>query len=476
MRNILKGGLRSLIPKREVKDADEALEYLEAEEAGEEEVEEEEVESDEEVEDLAEEAGEEDSRLPGKRVSVVEEEEEGSEEVKEEEEPEAVEEEEDGGKEEVEEETKVEQEEEKLPVPKKPLVTPLTISKKIKLKKTAKETVVVSARKSKMEAGGKTSVVVSKKSKKAEVGVKESLGEATEKIAAKKPAEALWDRHEEDVQHVAIVDIKVNPNQPRRKFDPADMAELTSSIEQHGILQPLVLRRKGKSFELIAGERRLRAAKELGWDMVPCVVRKNVSSGASHLELSLIENIQREDLNPIEEAMAYRQLNEEYGMTHEEVGQRVGRSRVGITNTIRVLQLPAEIQQGLVDDKISSGHARAILMIPDDEKQIRFYRHLVEEGLTVRKAETRARRIQRAMDIDDPMRHKRKGKSAYEIKSSGLLEDRYGFNAKVKFDENMNRYEVLFKCHSKEEIDQLVDRLMGKEELAEGVDRDVIED
>lgn len=448
MRNILKGGLRSLIPKREVKDADEALEYLEAEEAG-----------------------EEDSRLPGKRVSVVEEEEEGSEEVKEEE-AEEVEEE----AEEVEEETKVEEEEEKLPVPKKPLVTPLTISKKIKLKETAKETVVVSARKSKTKAGGKTAVVVSKKSKKAEVGVKESLGEATEKIAAKKSAEALWDRHEEDVQHVVITDIKVNPNQPRRKFDPADMAELTSSIEQHGILQPLVLRRKGKSFELIAGERRLRAAKELGWDMVPCVVRKNVSSGASHLELSLIENIQREDLNPIEEAMAYRQLNEEYGMTHEEVGQRVGRSRVGITNTIRVLQLPAEIQQGLVDNKISSGHARAILMIPDDEKQIRFYRHLVEEGLTVRKAETRARRIQRAMDIDDPMRHKRKGKSAYEIKSSGLLEDRYGFDAKVKFDENMNRYEVLFKCHSKEEIDQLFARLMGKEELAEGVDKDVIED
>ena len=429
MRNVLKGGLRSLIPKREVKDADEALEYLEEEEAVEEEAEEEESE---------------DSRLPGKRVSVEEESEEEDEEESE--------------------------EEVELPAPKKSLVTPLTISKKKEEEKIVKETVVASARK-----GEKKAVVGVKESKKANPKVKESLGEATEKTVSKKASEVSWDRHEEDVRHVVIADIKVNPNQPRRKFDPADMAELTSSIEQHGILQPLVLRRKGKDFELIAGERRLRAAKELAWDMVPCVVRKNVSSGASHLELALIENIQRQDLNPIEEAMAYRQLNEEYGMTHEEVGQRVGRSRVGITNTIRVLQLPDEIQRGLVDNKITAGHARAILMIPDDEKQIRFYRHLVEEGLTVRKAETRARRIQRAMDIDDPMRHKRKGKSAYEIKSSGLLEDRYGFDAKVKFDENMNRYEVLFKCHSKEEIDHLVGRLMGKEELADGVDKDVIE-
>ncbi len=442
MRNILKGGLRSLIPKREIKDADDVLEYIdEEEEAIEEEAEVEEEDNDEEVE--------EDSRLPGKRVSVVEEEE--GEEPQEEESEEM---------EEVEEEVEAEPEEEKVSAPKKPLVTPLTISKKIKQKKTSKETVVASV----------------KKSKKVEPKKKESLGEATEKIATKKIEETLWDRHEEEVRHVAIGDIKVNPNQPRRKFDPADMAELTSSIEQHGILQPLVLRRKGKNFELIAGERRLRAATGLGWDMVPCVVRKDVSSGASHLELALIENIQREDLNTIEEAMAYRQLNEEYGMTHEEIGQRVGRSRVGITNTIRVLQLPAEIQRGVVDNKISAGHARAILMIPDEEKQIRFYRHLVEEGLTVRKAETRARRIQRAMDIDDPMRHKRKGKTAYEIKRSGLLEDRYGFNAKVKFDEEKNMYEIRFRCHSKEEIDQLVGRLMGEEELAEGVDKDIIED
>jgi len=254
------------------------------------------------------------------------------------------------------------------------------------------------------------------------------------------------------------------------------MEELKNSIAQHGILQPLVVRRTDDGFELVAGERRLRAAKDLGWEKVPCVIRKDVTTGASRLELALIENIQREDLNPVEEALAYKQLNEEYGMTHEEIGERVGRSRVGITNIIRVLQLPEEIQRGLIDNKISPGHAKAILMIPDEEKQLRFYRHLVEEGLTVRKAETRARRIQRTMRLDDPMRRKRKGRTAFEMKYSGVLEDRYGFNAKVRFDEHKNRYEVVFRCFNKEEIDQLLGRLTGTESLPEeSQDRDVID-
>lgn len=281
----------------------------------------------------------------------------------------------------------------------------------------------------------------------------------------KTPQESIWDKHEEDVQHVNVAEIKVNPNQPRHRFNDTEMEELKNSIAKHGILQPLVVRRSKDRMELIAGERRLRAAKLLGWEKVPCVIRRDVTSGASRLEMALIENIQREDLNTVEEAMAYKQLNEEYGMTHEEIGERVGRSRVGITNVIRVLQLHEEIQKGLIDGKISSGHAKAILMIPDEEKQLRFYRHLVEEGLTVRKAETRARRIQRTMRLDDPLRNRRRGRSQYEVKYSGLLEDRYGYSSRVKFDEHKNRYEVTFRCYSKEEADQLVGRLMGKEEL-----------
>ncbi len=316
-----------------------------------------------------------------------------------------------------------------------------------------------------------------------EIDVEEEKEEEKEEPAAGNNKETaatgdMWDKHEDTVQHVPIDEISVNPNQPRHQFDPAEMDELKSSIAQHGILQPLVVRRVGDNeYELVAGERRLRAAKDLDWDKVPCVVRRGVTSGASRLQLALIENIQRKDLNPVEEALAYKQLNEEYGMTHEEIGERVGRSRVGITNIIRVLQLTEEIQKGLVDGKITSGHAKAILMIPDSEKQTRFYRHLVEEGLTVRKAESRARRIQRTMNIEDPMRHnKRQGRSAFEIKYSGLLEDRYGHHAQLRFEETLNRYEVTFKCYSKEEIDSLVGRLLGTEPLPEkGRDKDVIE-
>lgn len=273
---------------------------------------------------------------------------------------------------------------------------------------------------------------------------------------------ARWDRHEGRVEHIAIGDIEVNPLQPRRNFDQDEMEELVQSIDQHGILQPLVvLRLSANTYELLAGERRLRAAKQLGWDKVPCVVRTDARTDRGKLELALIENIQRENLNPIEEAMGYKRLNEEFGMSHEEIGTRVGKSRVAITNIMRVLQLPAEIQRGLAEGKISSGHARAILMIPDEDKQIKFYQHLLDEGLTVRKAETRARRIQRQMKLNDPLRKKTRGRPALALKYDGLLEEKFGYNARVRFDELKNRFEVVFHAFSEKEAEELVQRLLG---------------
>lgn len=463
MKNVFRGGLRSLIPNRNVKDADEVLDELEEDELDQEEETEEEVK-------------------PGRKLPITLEGESGEEDKAEE------------GKQE-EQTGSQEEEEEVWRAPAEPKVTPLKIDfdddegPDLRLQQKAKQ-------KSETVKKVKSSVVKTKAVGTAvEETVKEEVAEAESKEEAPATAKAvtasevpptrmaekpasrnIWDKHEGDVQHIKVGDIGINPNQPRRKFDKVDMEELKSSIAQHGILQPLVVRRTDDGYELVAGERRLRAAKELGWEKVPCVIRRDVTSGASRLELALIENIQREDLNPVEEALAYKQLNEEYGMTHEEIGERVGRSRVGITNIIRVLQLPEEIQRGLIDNKISPGHAKAILMIPDEEKQLRFYRHLVEEGLTVRKAETRARRIQRTMRLDDPMRHKRKGRTAFEMKYSGVLEDHYGFDAKVRFDEQKNRYEVVFRCFNKEEIDQLLGRLMGTESLPEeSQDKDVID-
>ncbi len=286
-----------------------------------------------------------------------------------------------------------------------------------------------------------------------------------------------WDQHEDSVQHIAVDDITINPLQPRRSFDPRELEDLQESIAQNGILQPLVVRRlENDTYELIAGERRLRAAKALSWGKVPCVVRRDVKSDQSRLVYALIENIQRENLNPIEEALAYNQLNKDFGLTHEEIGQRMGKSRVGVTNIVRVLQLPDEIQRGLVEGKITMGHAKAILMIPDEEKQIRFYNHLVDEGLTVRKAEVRARRIQRAMNVDDPRRMiNRVKKNPLSLKYGPALEDKYGFHSSVRYEVDRHVFEVVFRAASEEELDQLTGRLLGKYELpGQDLDKDLI--
>lgn len=307
------------------------------------------------------------------------------------------------------------------------------------------------------------------------------IAEAQEEVSPKSSKEELkgdvWDQHEDSIQHIALGDITINPLQPRRSFDPRELEDLQESIAQNGILQPLVVARlENGTYELIAGERRLRAARALKWDKVPCVVRRDVKSDQSRLVYALIENIQRENLNPIEEALAYNQLNKDFGLTHEEIGQRMGKSRVGVTNIVRVLQLPAEIQRGLVEGKITMGHAKAILMIPDEEKQIRFYNHLVDEGLTVRKAEIRARRIQRAMNVDDPRRMiNRVKKNPLSLKYGPALEDKYGFHSSVRYEVDRHVFEVVFRAASEDELEQLTGRLLGKYELpGQDLEKDLV--
>jgi ParB family chromosome partitioning protein len=280
------------------------------------------------------------------------------------------------------------------------------------------------------------------------------------------------------VERIPVGDIELNPLQPRQNFDADEMTDLVNSLHQHGMIQPLVVTKNptGAGYQLVAGERRLRAARELKWDTVPCVVRGDVATERKRLELALVENIHRQNLDPIEEAMGYQRLSEEYGMTHEEIGERVGRSRVGITNIMRVLQLPAEVQRGLSESKISIGHARAILMIPDAEKQVRFYNHLLDEGITVRKAENRARRIQQLMNVKDPMRDKTRRRPALALKYEGKLLDRYGYNVRVKFNSIKNRFDIIFNAHSEAEAEEVIGRLLGTHELPKNVDADILED
>src|SRR5215472_6050291 len=189
--------------------------------------------------------------------------------------------------------------------------------------------------------------------------------------------------------NVALVDILAvspNPNQPRREFDPLAMMELTQSIERDGIIQPIIVRRTGDNeYQIIAGERRWRAAKTAGLTRIPVIAR--TADDQKVLELAIVENIQREDLNPIELAQEFHRMTVELGLSHDEIGEKTGKDRATITNTIRLLQLPEDLQQLVSAKKLSPGHARALLKLQDQQIQREMAERCIREGWSVRQAE-----------------------------------------------------------------------------------------
>ncbi|MBM3152531.1 MAG: ParB/RepB/Spo0J family partition protein [Chloroflexi bacterium] len=198
---------------------------------------------------------------------------------------------------------------------------------------------------------------------------------------------------ESGVTQVAVELIEPNPRQPRRKFDSAELEELTASIQEHGVLQPLIVTPGGGDgrFLLIAGERRLQAARMAGKATVPVIVRE--ATDRQRLELALVENVQRADLNSLEEAEAYRQLAEDFSLSHEGIAQRVGKSRVSITNTLRLLRLPDSVKIALIEGRISEGHARSLLALPTVEAQAAALRAILSQGLNVRQTEELVRKL-----------------------------------------------------------------------------------
>ncbi len=202
---------------------------------------------------------------------------------------------------------------------------------------------------------------------------------------------------------IEVDKIKPNPFQPRKEFDPNRLQELADSIRMYGILQPLVVTRReiikddggiASEYELIAGERRLRASKLAGLKEVPALIRSSQDDDKTKLELAIIENLQREDLNSIDRALAFQQLAEKFNFTHAEIGKKVGRSREYISNTIRILLLPQEMQDALRDRKISEGHTRPLLMLADrPEEQMVLFREILLKKMTVRDAEKISRKI-----------------------------------------------------------------------------------
>lgn len=203
------------------------------------------------------------------------------------------------------------------------------------------------------------------------------------------------------VAEIEIGKIEANPFQPRTDFEAESMEELARSIGEQGIIQPLTVRKAGfDRYQLIAGERRLKASKMAGLSTVPCYIR--VANDEQMLELALIENIHRKDLNAIEIGISYQRLIEELNLTQEEVSKKVGKDRATISNYIRLLKLPVEVQYALRNDQISMGHARTLIGISDEEKQLKTLLKIVEKGLSVREAEKLAREIQAEPAVKEP--------------------------------------------------------------------------
>jgi ParB family chromosome partitioning protein len=186
--------------------------------------------------------------------------------------------------------------------------------------------------------------------------------------------------------HLPVASIEPNPMQPRTVFQPEGLDELAASIRANGIIQPLIVRHHGQSYQIVAGERRWRAAQLAGIDEVPVVIQEVADSQL--LELALIENIQREDLNPIDTALAYERLHRELGISFEEIGQRTGKDRTSVVNTVRLLKLPREVQNLVAEQRLSMGHARAILGVPTIEEQVEIAEKAAAQGLSVRQVES----------------------------------------------------------------------------------------
>ncbi|HYO60317.1 MAG TPA: ParB/RepB/Spo0J family partition protein [Actinomycetota bacterium] len=265
--------------------------------------------------------------------------------------------------------------------------------------------------------------------------------------------------------------IVANPNQPRRTFDEAGIAELATSIGELGILQPLLVRDVGGGvFELIAGERRLRAAHAAGLDTVPAIAVETDERGS--LERAIVENIHRADLNPIEEAAAYRQLIADAGLTQEELGDRLGKNRVTVTNALRLLDLPTGIQKLLIDGRLTAGHGRALLRLSDNPFQDRMARRASEEKLSVRETEDE---VARYLEMTGGITTGRAGsrRAAEESAAAGeaqrLLSDH--LQTRVKIQMGKRKGKITLDFVSADDLERLVAAITGREpEGQTGVD------
>lgn len=269
------------------------------------------------------------------------------------------------------------------------------------------------------------------------------------------PTFQTGDREVQDtpVKEINIYDIKPNPYQPRREFATEELKELAQSIRERGLITPITVTKQGNDYILVAGERRLRACKQLGLETIPTYFR-TVESDEELMELALIENVQRENLNPIEEAMAYRALIERYGLSQETVAERIGKKRSTIANSLRLLKLPQEIRESLIQNEISSGHARAILAADSSPAMIRIWQQVVNKGLSVREAEKLTRK-----SSDEGSRSVKSTASVKKdpavLKLESSLQQSLGTKVRIKHRKPGGTIEVTY--YSTEDLERILD-------------------
>lgn len=248
---------------------------------------------------------------------------------------------------------------------------------------------------------------------------------------------------------ISLNKIKSNIDQPRKSFDNEKIAELAESIKNHGIIQPLILKENDGGYIIVAGERRWRAAKMVGLKEVPAIVMDLTEKQV--LEISLIENIQRQDLNPIEEALAYKKLLSDFNLTQEELSKRIGKSRTAITNTIRLINLDSRVQQYVIDGIISEGHGRALLSLEDSELQYIYSQKVIDEKLSVRELE----KLIRNASLKSEKNEKNEQLNPYYKDIRDRLQNYFG--TKVNLSSKKNKGKIEIEYYSQEDLERILD-------------------
>jgi len=256
------------------------------------------------------------------------------------------------------------------------------------------------------------------------------------------------------LMELAVDQISPNPYQPRKTFNEASIEDLARSVREHGIVQPLVVTRSGDKYKLIAGERRFRAAQKAGLATVPVVVKDDLTAGDA-LEIALIENIQREDLNPIEEALAYHQLHEEFGLTQEEISKRVGKERSTVANFLRLLKLPESVKKLLASGQLSMGHARALLAVDSAKKQEQLAERVVKRNLNVRQTEMMA-----SESSPKAAEKKEKEKDVFTRDAEEKLQRT--LSTKVEIERRRRGGVIQIRFASEEDLIRIYDEIVGR--------------